>query len=73
MITKPFSQDSKQPVIAARLDRETYEMLKRSAEAQRRSLGSLVRIILEDYAAGQIQAPDTRGKAHPEQSKEAAR
>lgn len=51
MITKPFSQNAKQPVIAARLERETYEWLKREAEAQRRSVGSLVRIILEDAAA----------------------
>jgi len=51
MITKPFSQDAKQPVIAARLERETYDHLKRMAEEQRRSLGSLVRIILEDFTA----------------------
>ena len=51
MITKPFAQETKQPVIAARLDRATYDRLRREAETQRRSLGSLVRIILEDYAA----------------------
>lgn len=52
-ITKPFSQDAKQPVIAARLERETYERLKGMAESQRRSLGSLVRIIPEDFTAKQ--------------------
>lgn len=51
MITKPFSQDTKQPVIAARLERETYDALRKEAETQRRSLGSLVRIILEDFVA----------------------
>lgn len=51
MITKPFSQDTKQPVIAARLDPETYEILRKEALLQRRSLGSLIRIILEDWAA----------------------
>lgn len=50
-ITKPFSQDTKQPVIAARLERETYDHLRRLAEDQRRSLGSLIRIILEDFVA----------------------
>ena len=49
LITKPFSQDAKQPVIAARLERETYDALRKEAEAQRRSLGSLIRIILEDH------------------------
>ncbi len=51
MITKPFSQGAKQPVITARLDRATYDAIRKEAETQRRSLGSLVRIILEDYAA----------------------
>lgn len=51
MITKPFSQDTKQPVIAARLERETYEALRKEAELQRRPLGSLIRIILEDFVA----------------------
>lgn len=51
MITKPFLQDAKQPVIAARLEQATYAALRKEAEIQRRSLGSLVRIILEDYAA----------------------
>jgi hypothetical protein len=51
VITKPFAQETKQPVIAARLERETYDALRKEAETQRRSLGSLVRIILEDYAA----------------------
>lgn len=50
MITKPFSQDSDKPVIAARLDRQTYDTLRKEAESQRRSLGSLIRIILEDWA-----------------------
>lgn len=50
MITKPFSQETKQPVIAARLERATYDALRKEAETQRRPLGSLVRIILEDYA-----------------------
>jgi hypothetical protein len=49
MITKPFSQETKQPVIAARLDRATYDFLRAEAEEQRRSLGSLIRIILDDY------------------------
>jgi hypothetical protein len=49
--TKPFAQETKQPVIAARLERETYDALRKEAEIQRRPLGSLVRIILEDYAA----------------------
>lgn len=49
MITKPFSQETKQPVIAARLDRETYDALRKLAEEQRRSIGSLVRIVLEDF------------------------
>jgi hypothetical protein len=49
--TKPFSQDSEKPVIAARLDRETYDALRKEADEQRRPLGSLIRIILEDYAA----------------------
>jgi hypothetical protein len=51
MITKPFAQETKQPVIAARLDRETYDALRKEAETQRRPLGSLVRIILEDFVA----------------------
>lgn len=50
MITKPFSQDTKQPVIAARLERETYDALQKT-EIQRRPIGSLVRIILEDYTS----------------------
>jgi hypothetical protein len=51
MITKSFSQDTKQPVIAARLERDTYAALRKEAEVQRRPLGSLIRIVLEDYAA----------------------
>jgi hypothetical protein len=51
VITKPFSQETKQPVIAARLERGAYDALRKEAETQRRSLGSLVRIILEDYVA----------------------
>ena len=53
MITKPFAQDTKQPVIAARLERETYDALRKEAEAQRRSLGNLVRVILEDFVKAQ--------------------
>ena len=51
MITKPFAQETKQAVIAARLDALTYEILREEARKQRRPLGSLIRIILEDYAA----------------------
>lgn len=51
MITKPFSQETKQPVIAARLERETYDALRKEAEIQRRPLGSLIRVILEDFVA----------------------
>jgi hypothetical protein len=52
MITKPFSQETKQSVIAARLDRKTYDVLRKQAEADRRSLASLIRIILEDHVWG---------------------
>lgn len=52
MRTKPYSQDADTPVIAARLERETYDRLKDMAEEQRRPLGSLVRNILEDFVAG---------------------
>lgn len=58
MITKPFSQDSKKPVIAARLDRATYDALRREAETQRRSLGSLIRIILEDHVAASVRTQE---------------
>jgi predicted DNA-binding protein len=51
--TKPFSQDAETPVIAARLERETYDRLKDMAQEQRRPLGSLIRNILEDFVAGQ--------------------
>lgn len=53
MRTKPFSQDSDSPVIAARLERETYESLKAMAAEQRRPLGSLIRIICEDFVKDQ--------------------
>lgn len=39
------------PIVHARLDQETYEALKRMAEGQRRKLGPLIRIILEDYVS----------------------
>lgn len=47
--TKPYAQETKQPVIAARLEWETYGILREEAEIQRRPLGALIRIILEDY------------------------
>lgn len=49
MKTKPFSQDAEQPVIAARLERATYDQLRAMAEQERRPLGSLIRNILEDH------------------------
>lgn len=56
MKTKLFSQDSEQPVIAARLERATYDQLKAMAEQERRPLGSLIRNILEDHVKSASEA-----------------
>lgn len=42
----------KDPAVFARVARSTYDVLKRIAAEDRRSLGSLVAIVLDDYVAG---------------------